>query len=306
MNNKKNNNNITENVPEENGLLSGNNYSEQIINSLPGVYYLISVEGRFVSWNENFLEISGYSKEELGKMSPLDLFEGDDKTNIERKIREVFEVGISSADALLITKGNKKIPYYFSGKKIEINGAFFLCGLGLDISEKTEAEKKLKESEERFKALFENAPDAMYLNDMSGNFIDGNKASELLTGYKRDELIGENFLKLKLLTMAGIARAAKDLLWAEIGKPIGPDEYEINRKDGSRTIAEVISIPMELGGKTIELGIARDITERKNAEEAMRQRNEELEKFNKISVDREIKMIELKKKIEELEEKLKN
>lgn len=64
-----------------------------------------------------------------------------------------------------------------------------------EIEERKQAEESLKESEDRFRQLFEYAPDAYYLNDLEGNFIDGNKAAEDLTGYKRKELIGKNFSK---------------------------------------------------------------------------------------------------------------
>ena len=60
------------------------------------------------------------------------------------------------------------------------------------------------DSNERLKVLFESAPDAYYLNDMSGKIIDGNKAAEELTGYQRHELIGKNLLSSKLLSPSQI------------------------------------------------------------------------------------------------------
>ena len=64
---------------------------------------------------------------------------------------------------------------------------------------KQTAEEELKDSEERLKILFDYTPDAYYLIDLKGNFVDGNLVAERLTGYKRKELIGKNFLKLKFL-----------------------------------------------------------------------------------------------------------
>ena len=65
-----------------------------------------------------------------------------------------------------------------------------------NITKHKQAEEELKDSEEYLKILFDYAPDAYYVNDLKGNFIDGNKAAEKLTGYKREELIGKSFLKL--------------------------------------------------------------------------------------------------------------
>lgn len=57
-----------------------------------------------------------------------------------------------------------------------------------------------KASEERFRILFEHAPDGFYLNDMEGTFVDGNQAAEKITGYSRDELVGKSFLELPMLS----------------------------------------------------------------------------------------------------------
>ncbi|RLC38007.1 MAG: hypothetical protein DRH33_05300, partial [Candidatus Nealsonbacteria bacterium] len=78
--------------------------------------------------------------------------------------------------------------------------------------QKKQAEEELKDSEERLKILFNYAPDAYYINDLKGNFIDSNKAAERLMGYKKEELIGKSFLKLNLLTPADIPKAAKLLV----------------------------------------------------------------------------------------------
>src|SRR5680860_1926333 len=69
-----------------------------------------------------------------------------------------------------------------------------------NIIERKQTEGKLQDSEDYLKMLFDYAPDAYYISNLKGNFIDGNLAAERLTGYKREELIGENFLKLKLFS----------------------------------------------------------------------------------------------------------
>ena len=92
-------------------------------------------------------------------------------------------------------------------------------------------EKKLLESEEYLKKLFLFAPDAYYLSDLKGNFINGNIAAEKITGYKKEELIGKNFLKLKLLLAKQIPKAASLLAKNVLGKSTGPDEFVLIRKD---------------------------------------------------------------------------
>ena len=144
-----------------------------------------------------------------------------------------------------------------------------------DITEHKRAEKELKDSEDRLKILFDYAPDAYYISDLKGNFIDGNKAAEKLIGYKREELIGKSFLKLKVLSLADISKAAKTLVKNITGQPTGPDEFALNRKDNSKVTVEISTYPVKIKGKTLVLGIARDITERKKSIEEV----EKLAKF---------------------------
>jgi len=142
-------------------------------------------------------------------------------------------------------------------------------GVFKDITERKQAEEELKNSEERLKILFDYAPDACYISDLKGNFVDGNKAAERLVGYKKEELIGKSFLKLNLLSLADIPKAAKALTKNIMGKPTGPDEFVLNRKDNSKVTVEISTYPVKIKGETLVLGIARDITERKEAEKAL-------------------------------------
>jgi len=174
--------------------------------------------------------------------------------------------------------------------------------------EKTEelsvSEATGKESKERLKILFEYAPDAYYLNDANGTFIDGNLAAEKASGYKKDELIGKSFLKLNLLPASQLPKAIKLLGKNILGLPTGPDELIFNRKDGTQILLEVSTYPVTIQGKKVILGIARDVTGRKKLEEELKKRNVELEQINKLAVGRELKMVELKKKVQELEGQL--
>jgi PAS domain S-box-containing protein len=145
--------------------------------------------------------------------------------------------------------------------------------LGRFITRK-EAEEALRNSEERFKILFEYAPDGYYLNDLKGEFIDGNKSAEELTGYRRDELIGENFLELKLLSPKEIPKAASLLAKNALGKPTGPDEFTLNQKGGTQVAVEIRTFPVKIKGQTLVLGNVRDITERKKAEAAVQESEE--------------------------------
>jgi len=144
---------------------------------------------------------------------------------------------------------------------------------------------ELERSEERLRILFEYAPDAYYLSDLKGNFIDGNKAAEELVGYSREELIGKSFLKLDLLPKNQIPKAAQSLVKSAIGRPTGPDEFTVRRKDGSTTPLEIRTYPVRIEDKVLILGIARDITKRKSAEVKLRDSEAKYRQLHESSRD---------------------
>ena len=136
-----------------------------------------------------------------------------------------------------------------------------------------EAQKRseeLKNSEERLRILFEYAPDAYYMSDLKGTFVDGNKAAEHLTGYSRDELIGKSFLQLGLLSTTDLLKADARLAQNSLGHPTGPDEFVLRRKGGIEVDVEIRTFPVKIQEQLLVLGIARDVSEHKRSEAALR------------------------------------
>jgi PAS domain S-box-containing protein len=173
------------------------------------------------------------------------------------------------AEIEIITPKGKKIAEYGSAPIIIDDKVVGVQTILRDITEHKKILEELRSSEDRLKILFEFAPDAYYLNDLKGNFIDGNKAAEELTGYTREELIGKSFLKLKLLPRRQILKATTLLAKNALGKPTGPDEFILNQKDGTQVPVEIRTFPVKVKDQTVVLGIAHDITERKKAEAAL-------------------------------------
>lgn len=129
----------------------------------------------------------------------------------------------------------------------------------------------LEKSEEKFRVLFEFAPDACYLSSLEGTLIDGNKTAEKLLGYNKEELIGKNFLELNLLPPEQLPKARELMSKNFEGKGTGPDEFILNRKNDENVLVEIGTRPIEIGGQKIVLGIVRDISERRRLEEQLHQ-----------------------------------
>lgn len=154
-----------------------------------------------------------------------------------------------------------------------------------EISERKQAQKTLRESRDKLKQYLEGIPDAIYINDVNGTFLYGNKAAERMTGYSREELVGKNFLGAGLLPPEYLSKAARIMELNAGGRPTGPEEVELIRKDGSRVLAEISTYPAGEGKETEIIGIARDITERKQAEEALRESEERFRSVLDNSID---------------------
>lgn len=131
-------------------------------------------------------------------------------------------------------------------------------------------EKGLNNSEDRFKILFDYAPDGYYISDLKGNFIDGNRAAEKITGFTRYELIGKNYFKTGLLVLKDVPKAINALKQNRKELPTEPQEFTLKRKDGKLIDVEISTYPIRINNKIYVLGIARDISKRKELEQKVR------------------------------------
>jgi PAS domain S-box-containing protein len=155
--------------------------------------------------------------------------------------------------------------------------------------------EELRESERQSRILFEFAPDAYYLNDLKGHFLDGNRNAEEMIGYSREELIGKSYLNLDILPKSQIPKALALLAKNAVGSPTGPDEFTLIRKDGDRIQVEIRTYPMKIKDKLVVLGIARDIAKHKKTEDELRAARDELALLEKERVE---ELAKLKKALE--------
>jgi PAS domain S-box-containing protein len=139
-----------------------------------------------------------------------------------------------------------------------------------DITEYRRAEENLKESEQRFKAIFDNAADGILLADVeTKKFYLGNKAICQMLGYKLEEI--KNMTIWDIHPKEQISFVSRDFEKRARKEVVLAEDIPIKRKDGSVFYVDLNTFPITLGGKTYLTGIFRDITERKKTEEALRE-----------------------------------
>ena len=163
------------------------------------------------------------------------------------------------------------INYFLLNAGVSITTAFMLNSIKTALLMEQKTSKSLRESDELFRSYLEYAPDGVYMSDMKGNFLYGNRRCEEIIGYRREDLIGKNFLEVNLLTEKSLNKAVQLLQANMKGKPTGPDEIELISKEGRLIPVEINTSVVLRTGQGIILAFVRDITDRKLAEEALRE-----------------------------------
>lgn len=163
--------------------------------------------------------------------------------------------------------------------------------------EKKQAETQLRESEAKFRSLFQNNNAIMLLIDPAeGAIVDANPAASKFYGWSYQELTSMN--------IADINTLKPEQILAEINKVLeglsSHFEFRHRLKDGGTRAVEVFSSPITHQGKTLLYSIVQDITPRKQAEERLQHKMDELTRFQTLTIGRELKMVELKKEVNDL------
>lgn len=123
-------------------------FSDAMIDTLPGIFYLYDSDGSFLRWNRNFEEVTGYAASEIAHMHPLDFFPAQAVADVSERIAEVFDAGEASIESDLTHKDGTATRYFLTGRRLLFDDRTCLVGVGIDIAERVEAEGKLLELNE--------------------------------------------------------------------------------------------------------------------------------------------------------------
>ena len=177
-----------------------------------------------------------------------------------------------------------------------------IAELKVSEAERKGVEMELRQSEERYRSLVEDINDGYFILQ-DGKFVYFNQAFANLLGDMKESILVREFSKIfSRKYQEGISK--DDLKGEEDHQEHwSQSEFEILRKDGRNLVLEIRFRVIDYDGRSAIGGICIDMTERKKTEMALREKVQELEKWYRLTVDREVKMTELKKRIRELESK---
>jgi PAS domain S-box-containing protein len=249
-------------------------FSTALIDSLPGFFVQLDENGRIVRWNNNLSVVTGLSNEELRGLDALwNVVEGDRDLARER-IRDAFNTGVADAEFGVRTKSGGAVCTHWSGLRIASEGRPNLLAVGVDVTAEREAESRLRESEEMFRAISTAAQDAMLVLDDAGRIVFWNQSATRIFGYAEEEAIGQNAHVLlapasyREAQAAGWSRFAKSGQGPVVGKVL---ELAALRKDGTEFPIEISVSAIQHRGCWQAIGIVRDISERKQQERIKQQ-----------------------------------
>lgn len=264
---------VTDRKKAELAIQEEKNFSDSLIKSLPEIFYLFDMNGKFLRWNENFEKVSGYNKEEMVYRHPLDFFEGEERESVGIEIQKVFEMGEANIEANFISKNGKKTPYLLTGVRLSIGNNHYLAGTGMDISSRKQMEINLQDSKERYRLLSETSPDMIFVIDRNDCISYVNSFAAEQFGKLPEEVIGKQRTELFPPQVAEDQKLGLQHVF-ETGQSLS-SEAPISFPNGVIWLdTKLVPILDKQQNVTAVMGVSRNITERIKSEEELRSINE--------------------------------
>ncbi len=258
---------------------------QHLISSSPAVIYIARPSGDYGATfiSENVTAQMGYEPRQFVDDPQFwaDRVHPEDAAGVFAELPRLFEQGRHTHEYRFLHKDGSyrwmcdemKLVRDEDGNPLEI------VGYRIDVTERKQAEEALRESEERYRDLYDGAPVAYFAIGKDGRIAKANRRASELLGYSLDDLIGRPVLDLYSDTPAGKDKAKRVIERFRRGRETHDEEMEMRRADGSPVwVSLTVRIVRDAGGQPVESrSMVLDITERKRAEEALRMAQEELE-----------------------------
>ena len=249
----------------------------------PDGFALVDLNGCIIKSNSTFQNMLGYSADELRTKTYEDLTLAKwHKMEADILKEQVFKRGYSEVyEKEYLSKNGTIIPIEIRTYLLEEDGIpKGMWAFVRDVSDRKQKENEIEESKSHFQHLFNAIADPIVIVDNHGKFLEISDGVENLTGYKRDDLIGKNFLRTKLVT-----KRSKTILLANLAKRmtgfhVSPYEIEVVSKQGKIVPFEINAAKINYKGQTADMVVFRDVRDRRKSQAALR---ESEEKFRLLS-----------------------
>lgn len=272
-------------------LEQGREEIEKAESMLPIMIAHGGLDGKIVKVPRDFCTLLGYSEDELLSSSFFEITHKDD-IELQRNLYDKLlsnKLPYMSIEKRYIKKTGDYVWVSVNTSIVKDNNGNpkYLLGYVMDISKRKKAEKALIESEKKFREIFNNTNDAIFLHEYKdsnkpGRFIEVNERVIEWLDYSREEILSMTPVDLSAETHKDIPnRLVEDLLY----KDFDIFETVLHKKNGEIVYTEIYAHAFILNGERVLLSIARDITERKRAEEELKMSEEKYRNLVELSPD---------------------
>ena len=225
--------------------------------------------GKFIEVNDAATQKLGYSKDELLNMTPLDIIQKEIE-NAPKNALKLLEEGSSKFEAVHIAKDGSKIPVEVNTHLFKLKGKKVILGISRDISERKRAEEELKKSEAYYKTIFENTGTASVIVEEDSTVSLVNAEFEKLWGYSKEEV--ENEKKWQEFVADDYIQNMEEYHnLRRINPELAPRTYEFKFIDKYDNVKDVLMTIAMIPGTKKSLASILDITDKKIAENALRE-----------------------------------
>ena len=236
-----------------------------------------TLEGRLLSLNELPAKLLGYSREEMLNKAMSDFLLPEARGQFEQSMVDIQREGEIKGLMVIVGKnGERRIWEYHNTLRTEGVATPIVRGIAHDVTERKEAEKALRLSEEKFAKAFLMSPVEITITTLAdGRFLEANESFERNNGFTREEVIGHTSLELGLWTQEKRAAVVKRI--EEQGR-IQDHELQFRSKSGTMRAKRYSAEKIEIGGKQCLLAVCSDVTLQKQVAEALRRSEEKFAK----------------------------
>ncbi len=276
---------ITERRETENELKESEDKYKQIFQNTVDAIFIHRVHedgkfGNFIEFNDLAIQWTGYSREELVNFSSTDINkrEIDDGRDIAQ---ELLSEGQTSFETLLMTKDGKSIPVEINSHLFTLRGERVVLSIARDITERRKSEQEIRDSEEKFRQIFHNAHDAIFLSvlnedNSAGNFVEVNDVVSYWLGYSKEEMFN---MKSVEITVPEQREANEEIIKHIIEHEHATFETVLFSRERKRIPVEISSHLFRLKKQRVILSIARNISERIRTQQELLESEEKYRKL---------------------------
>ncbi len=232
----------------------------------------------WIDVNREFCNFHGIRKEDIVGRSDVETGVWADLTERRQFAHALREGAVRNMGVTLLAREGRKVPCLISAVVIELGGRRCCVSTTRDISERLEVERILRQSQATLRRIFDSVSDPLSVTDMSdGTYLDVNDAFLKVFGYTREEIVGKHVWEVPRTKRAG--DPMNDVIRLYTHGEVRNSEALVQSKDGRDIPCLISTVVLELDGQQCGLTIARDISERLEAEHSLRESQAALRKI---------------------------